>query len=278
MKRLQAEWKTIGPVKKTRSEAIWQRFRGACDRFFTRYAQRYDIARAERVAAREAICAELEALAVDRHESSMENPASSAESPESSLESPEIPSDSPQSPAKSEPAVADPPADVVAKVRALRGRWQQETAARGVDRERAAALDLRFQTAFDHVLSRFRAAFSGTDLDPDANRKRMEALVKRVEDLTAALAPATAGGDAESPTTKLAAMLKEALAANTIGGKVDEESRWRAAQDEVRQAQSSWLRIGPVPEHARGELAARFERACAAITRAGRAGKPTRSL
>ena len=62
IKRLQNEWKTIGPVKKSRSEAIWQRFRGACDRFFTRYAQRHEIARGERVAAREAICAELEAL------------------------------------------------------------------------------------------------------------------------------------------------------------------------------------------------------------------------
>ena len=27
------EWRTIGPVKKSRSEAIWQRFRGACDAF-----------------------------------------------------------------------------------------------------------------------------------------------------------------------------------------------------------------------------------------------------
>ena len=63
IKRLQAEWKSIGPVKKSRSEAIWQRFRTACDRFFERYAQRHDIARADRVAAREAICAELEALA-----------------------------------------------------------------------------------------------------------------------------------------------------------------------------------------------------------------------
>ncbi len=63
IKRLQAEWKSIGPVKKSRSEAIWQRFRSACDRFFERFAQRHDMARAERVTAREAICAELEALA-----------------------------------------------------------------------------------------------------------------------------------------------------------------------------------------------------------------------
>src|SRR5204862_4915341 len=38
VRRLQAEWKTIGPVKKTRSEAIWQRFRAASDQFFSRYA------------------------------------------------------------------------------------------------------------------------------------------------------------------------------------------------------------------------------------------------
>ncbi|HEV3057732.1 MAG TPA: DUF349 domain-containing protein, partial [Vicinamibacterales bacterium] len=62
IKRIQAEWRTIGPVKKSRSEALWQRFRGACDRFFTRFAQRHDLARGERVAAREAIVAELEAL------------------------------------------------------------------------------------------------------------------------------------------------------------------------------------------------------------------------
>src|SRR5206468_3367340 len=63
IRRLQAEWKTIGPVKKTRSEAIWQRFRAACDQFFSRYALRHDTAKGERVAARESIVAELEALA-----------------------------------------------------------------------------------------------------------------------------------------------------------------------------------------------------------------------
>src|SRR5204863_7563808 len=63
IKRLQSEWRAIGPVKKSRSEARWLRFRGSCDRFVTRYAQRHDIARAERVAAREAVCAALEALA-----------------------------------------------------------------------------------------------------------------------------------------------------------------------------------------------------------------------
>ena len=66
IRRLQADWKAIGPVKKSRSEAVWQRFRAACDKFFTRYAQRHDIARAERVAAREAICDEMAALRAGR--------------------------------------------------------------------------------------------------------------------------------------------------------------------------------------------------------------------
>ena len=137
---------------------------------------------------------------------------------------------------------------------ALRGRWQQEIAARGVDRDRAAALDDAFRRRVRRACSpRWPAVFGGTDLDPDANRKRMEALVQRMEDLATSLAgPAAAAGDAAlSPTTRLAAMLKEALAANTIGGKVDDDSRLRAAQEEVRQAQASWSRIGPVPEAAR---------------------------
>jgi hypothetical protein len=245
IKRLQNEWKGIGPVKKTRSEAMWQRFRGACDQFFQRYAQRHDIARGERVAAREAICAELEALA----------PSPDATVPASAAQADE------QSSVVSRQA-GEPPDDLVGKVRTLRGRWQQELAARGVDRDRAAALDERFAAAFAGVLARWPAVFSGTDLDPDSNRKKMEGLVRRMEDLATSLSGGSAGAAAAlSPTTRLAAMLKEALAANTIGGKVDEDSKFRAANEEVRQAQAGWTRIGPVPDAARRPLADRFQRA-----------------
>ena len=74
----------------------------------------------------------------------------------------------------------------------------------------------------------------------------MEALVVRVEELAKSLAGpeiAGAGDAAVSPTTRLAAMLKEALAANTIGGKADNDHRFRAANDDVRQAQASWSRV-----------------------------------
>jgi hypothetical protein len=59
----------------------------------------------------------------------------------------------------------------------------------------------------------------------------------------------------------MAAMLKEALAANTIGGKTDDDSRFRAASDDVRQAQTALSRIGPVPDQVRRALADRFQRA-----------------
>ena len=153
IKKLQAEWRAIGPVKKSKSEAVWNRFRGACDRFFARYAARHDTARAERVAAREAICTTLEALTQGD----------------------------------------EAPADLAATVRTLRSRWQQEIAARGVDPDQARALDRRFETAFAAVVARWPGSFAGSDLDPDANRKRMETLVRKMEDLAASLAGPGAG-------------------------------------------------------------------------------------
>ncbi len=249
IRKLQAEWRTIGPVKKTRSDAIWQRFRAACDAFFSRYAQRHDIARGERAAAREAIVAELEAFAPQEGQDGQER------------------QDGQQAPDLTSTAAAAPQTDVVTAVRDIRRRWQAEIAARGVDRERALALDERFNAAFARVLSRNASAFAGTDLDPESNRKRMETLVKRLEELAQSLAGPQAAADAAlSPTTRLAMMLKEALAANTIGGKVDDDSRWRAAAEDVRQAQAAWSRIGPVPEDARRPLADRFARACRRIT------------
>ena len=225
IRALQAEWKIVGPVKKTRSEPIWQRFRGACDTFFQRYAQRHDTARAERAAAREALCAEVEALAA---------------APEGS----------------------EAPADLLTTSRSLRSRWQQEVAGRGVDPDHARALDQRFALAFGTIVNRWPTAFGGSDLDPESNRKKMEAVVVKVEALATSLSGAPGRvEDAVSPTTRLAAMLKEALAANTIGGKGDDDSRLRAAQEELRQAQAAFSRIGHVPDEARRPLADRFQRA-----------------
>jgi len=63
LKKLQADWKTIGPVRHNKSELIWNRFRSAADKFFERYHNRHQIAAAEKIAEHVALVVSLETLA-----------------------------------------------------------------------------------------------------------------------------------------------------------------------------------------------------------------------
>lgn len=66
IKTLQAEWKAIGPVPRKHSDAIWKRFRGACDQFFDRRKTFYDQLHHERMVNLEqkrALVEKVEALA-----------------------------------------------------------------------------------------------------------------------------------------------------------------------------------------------------------------------
>lgn len=64
LKKLQAEWKAIGPLQHAKSEAVWKRFRSAGDKFFERYHKRHEVAAAAQLAEREAIVVALESLVV----------------------------------------------------------------------------------------------------------------------------------------------------------------------------------------------------------------------
>jgi len=67
-----------------------------------------------------------------------------------------------------------------------------------------------------------------------------------------------------SPAELLAQQWRERLASNTItGGRSPDadDSRWRAAEQEVRNAQAQWMRLGPVPPEVAGPLNERFQRA-----------------
>ena len=148
---------------------------------------------------------------------------------------------------------ADVPSDLLERVRSLRTRWNQTTP---VVRQGADPLSARFIDALARMLTGHPEAFKGTELDVEASRQKMEKLCARVEGFLADAAPAPAGSQA------LADMLREALASNTIGGKAGEESKWRAMADEVRQAQASWSRLGPVPGDTGRQLTERFHKAC----------------
>jgi uncharacterized membrane protein YgcG len=63
MKKLQAEWKTIGPLRRAKSEQLWTRFRTAADTFFERYHHRHEIALAGKLSERQEWLTELEGIA-----------------------------------------------------------------------------------------------------------------------------------------------------------------------------------------------------------------------
>jgi hypothetical protein len=224
-KQLQAEWKTIGPVRKSRSEAIWQRFRAACDRFFDRFKHRDQVELQEKAAVRDAVIRQLEALVP---------PDGSAESPA--------------------------PEGLYTIVQQSRSKWQQAP-----ELPRALQQDLaaRYHQAVGRLVATWPGAFAGTDLDPETTRKRMEKLLARVEEIVEAQPSKPAN---LSPTELLAQQLRDRLAANTMSGgsraAENEESRWRASEQEVRSAQAQWMRLGPVPPNVAGPLNERFQRAC----------------
>ena len=225
IKQLQAEWKKIGPVRKNKSEVVWQRFRAACDTFFERYKTRDQVALQGKLVDRETAVAELESL---------------------------VPG----------PDVTDVgmPDDLYSKVQAARARYLQGPE---VPRHVLTPLAERVNAALLSLVHRWPDAFKSTELDPDTTRRKMEKLVAKIE----ALLP----GDSKepvanlSPAEVLARQWREALAANTMGAaaaRQAEEARHRATEQEVRSAQAAWQRLGPLDPDARKPLQERFDRAC----------------
>ena len=65
IKKLQEEWKTIGPVPKRHADKIWKRFRTACDTFFNRKNEHFSGRRTEEeanLAAKKALIEEIKAF------------------------------------------------------------------------------------------------------------------------------------------------------------------------------------------------------------------------
>ena len=224
IKRLQVDWKAIGPVKKSKSDAIWNQFRAACDLFFERFKNRDQVALSGKMADRETTVAELERLVP---------PPDAAD--------------------------AVPPEDLYAKVQAARARWVQGPE---LPRHTLAPLAERVNTALFALVTRWPEGFKGTDLDPEMTRSKMEKLVAKVEKLL----PTESAEPAQnlSPAELLARQWREALAANTMGAgsaRQAEDARQRAAEQEVRSAQAAWARLGPLAPDQRKPLQDRFDRA-----------------
>ena len=144
VRNAQSEWKQIGSVRRSRSDAVWQRFRTACGAIHERTRAAEREAATARAAEREALCAELEALL----------PAGGR---------------------------ADQlPEGLADAVRELQQRWHQ---AAEVPQPQRRQLTARFGQAISRVVGAYPEAFRGTSLDPAPQLRRLEKMCVRVESL-----------------------------------------------------------------------------------------------
>jgi hypothetical protein len=286
LQEMQAEWKTVGPVPRTQSEAVWKRFRAACDRFFTRRKEdraRRGKERAQNLQAKTGLLARAETLAesVDWEPARAEmrrlqdewkkaGPVRKDRAEEvagrfqaaqdlfrdryrrrQDIEAERAAGELEAICARLETLVDGPEGSLADDVRAAQAEWRKAAGAAA-----PAALAGRFETALEKVVAAAPAAFAGTELDPSANRLKMEKLCQAVEELAAEAPDST-----ESPAERLARQLRDALATRTMGGAVvDDKARRKALRDKVDSARAAWAKIGPVPES--GPLRDRFEEAC----------------
>jgi hypothetical protein len=298
LQELQTAWQQLGPVPRDAARDLAQRFRTACNTFFAR--RREDLTTrkkvwADNLAKKEALCERAETLAestewesafaemkrlqtewkaagplrrnkseamwarfraaVDRfferyhhrHEIMLAGKIAEREALVVELEGL----------AGAEDAA---PADLVERVQQLRGTWNRSVP---VPTAEMKTLHERWQSAFARVVERWPDAFRGTDLDPVAIRQKLEKLVARVESYLSDIRDAAPG---MSQAEVLAARLRSALATNAMGGRVNQESKWRAAADAVKDAQAAWQRLSLLAASDAKALEARFRDACRRVT------------
>jgi hypothetical protein len=297
LKQLQTQWAAAGPAPRDQVAELARRFRTACDTFFTR--RKTDLATlkqswSENASKKEALCVQAEALAqsVDwqvaltaikqlqaewkgvgpvrrnraellwkrfraacdkfferygqRHQIAQQQRVEERAGLVTAIEA-----------LAAEVAAGTMPEGVAATVQDLWTKWQNGA---GLSGDELTALRARFDGALHAIVAAPGEAFAGSRFDVSAQVARRTALCEDVE--TALAGPARPSEAGASPAATLAALLRESLAANTIGGRVNEDSKLRVVGDKVRRAQQQWRDLGPTFGEAAAALESRFYQAC----------------
>ncbi len=218
LKRLQRQWRDIGPVPRREAQAIYDQFRAACDRFFARMDEHRNAARAERERALTELVDGIAAAAAD---------------------------------ARGGTAAAE---ELIPRVLELRTRvlGLDDISRELRDRLRTALADMVRAAVEAHP-----ASFKGTELDPAQARKRKEKLLARAEELIPPPPKPTGVLTAE----QIAEQLRAALSDRALGGVLSKHGG-RPPGELVAELRESWARLGPVPGAEGIELERRFEDAC----------------
>jgi hypothetical protein len=298
IKRLQAEWKQGGPLPRKHADAVWKRFRAACDHFFERRKPILDKTFGEQqdnLEKKQAMCVEAEKLAepgegftewkdaaerlkkmqrdwrfighVPRKEANAINGRFRAACDKFFAARDEH--------FRAMDAARDASLTELADaLKALPGDGDGDGAGEAAVQQilslRQQVLQARgsaevleqlraaLRTAQVGVVEKFPDAVKGTDLDPAQSKKRMEKLCARAEDLAPA-APATSA--APATPEEMAERLRQAFSKNALGG-VNSRTGGRPPSETIAELRDAWMRLAPMPGPEGEALAARFERAC----------------
>ncbi|HLE68518.1 MAG TPA: DUF349 domain-containing protein [Vicinamibacteria bacterium] len=295
IKEIQLQWKKIGPVPQETGDALWKRFRAACDFFFDRRKQGFDHLKSERdsnLAAKVGLCERAEAIqdATDWAQVANELKRLQSEWREVGAvprkksdevwkrfrtacdrffdrykrrDEVEIEERLKKRQSLIDELVALGPSKretndgLAERVQGIWNAWKSA----GPLPEAGSEIVGRFESEVGALLLDAPAAFIGTELDPAVSAKKRGKIVARLESIVDELEDRK---PAAEPLESLAQRLKDALASNTIGGGGRREPKldWRQASDEVSRLRATWAKTAPVPGEEGRALAERFERAC----------------
>jgi hypothetical protein len=221
IKGIQAQWKGIGPVPRKNSDALWKRFRGACDKFFDRRKDHLDEGKSASLKEKREVIAALAALAQNDEET-----------------------------------------DLVGKTIEY---WKKFNELGPVPPNSRAELHRDRDQALSDLLSAQSEKFAGTELDLSKNLPRRRTLCERADELLRSIPQ----GDVvyleetdvdDEGVEDMVAKLREAMASNTFKQEADESTKIRVEMEfeEIRRA---WFDIAPTPNEEGKELQERFEKA-----------------
>ncbi|MCC6749915.1 MAG: DUF349 domain-containing protein [Deltaproteobacteria bacterium] len=300
LKQLQAEWKAVGPVPRAQSDALWTRFRAACDAFFEKrkaQLEEQDQGRLDNLKQKEALCEKAEALA----DSTEWGPTSQALKglqaqwkkigavPRSQAEpiwrrfrgacdrffdrrKAQLEEQAAGKRGEREAlcgrleALGQPAEGAELEAAALLAQALEVYAAwkkLGDDGE-TAALERRFGQALSALLEAHLEVFKGSELDPQASLPRREKICQRLEELVSAQVSSGPEASGAASVEQMADKLREALAANAMRSSLEVANR-EATAEELERLKNTWVKLGPIVGPEARSLADRFERACAQL-------------
>ncbi len=276
LKELQAEWKTVGPAPKEKSEALWQRFKATTDQVYEKTRVASDEERAQNLKKKEDLVARAESLA------------------------------------QSLATITDWKA-AAETVKTLQADWKATGPAAAAMREQVDALWQRFKTACDAFFEQRKVNYAEAQEDRAENQRKKEELCIRVERLRGstdwkatselikgyqadwkALGPApkehnealwqrfrgACDGFFEKRKAAFDKLDEERLGNQKKKEALCEKAEELAKRDEVepadaeaecKQLQQEWRHIGPAPKDQAEVLWQRFRAACDQVFNRGRA-------